>query len=283
MVEERVTIRVESNIGEDGPLTVSDTLQQFSDAFVLLSAAIAEEEGGSAIDWHLVSLSKNSPATATAFAYSPDPSVPIAALVRRGKARFSDDFSALADGCVAEWIKGHVRAAKSLLNRNLNGIGRTIIDFENGMPRAVLVERVARASLKAIERCEENSDEPDRSRSEFGTIDAHVAEAKKWNGQPALYVKDRLSGRVFPCILSVSLAEKVGHTHSWIDAWYGQRVRIQGEIFYDKSGSISRMRAANLTDVNPSIVNLSEIRNIDILDGLSPTDHIRRVWGYADE
>ena len=34
---ERVTIQVESNIGEDGPLTVADALHQFMDAFELLA------------------------------------------------------------------------------------------------------------------------------------------------------------------------------------------------------------------------------------------------------
>lgn len=46
MVTERVTMTVESNIGEDGPLTVMDTLDQFKDAFELLSAAISQEPGG---------------------------------------------------------------------------------------------------------------------------------------------------------------------------------------------------------------------------------------------
>lgn len=58
---ERVTITIESNIGKDGPLTVTDTLNQFKDAFELLAAAISQESGGDKIKWRLEQLSKNSP------------------------------------------------------------------------------------------------------------------------------------------------------------------------------------------------------------------------------
>lgn len=68
MATERVTVTVESNIGEDGPLTVMDTLDQFKDAFELLTAAIAQEPGGEKIKWRLERLSKNSPATVSAVA-----------------------------------------------------------------------------------------------------------------------------------------------------------------------------------------------------------------------
>jgi len=282
MAGERVTIQVESNIGEDGPLTVMDALHQFMDAFDLLTAAISEEEGGQTVRWRLISMSKSSPATATAEAYSEEPGIAVGPLVLRGKRRLSDGMMALAEGRVEPWIESHSELAKALFQRNLDGIGRTVFDLEDA-PRAVVVEKVARQGLAAIESLEAKSiAQEDRSRTERGTLDANVAEAKTYHGQPALYVRERLTGRVIPCVLSDQAARVAGPTHSWQDAWSGKRVRIKGEIFYDRAGQISRVRATSVSDVNPEPVSLAELRRINLLDGKSPTDHIDNLWGHSE-
>jgi len=202
MATERVTIQVESNIGEDGPLSVSDALYQFLDAFEFLGAAIADESGGETVRWRLVTMSKNSPATATGEAYSTDPAVAVAPLVYRGKKRFAEGMAALSEGVVMPWVAEQTGLAKSLLIRNLNGVGRTVFDLDGDAPRTILVEKSARAGLASIEQFEaaQDSASVDKSRSERGTIDANVAEAKTYHGQPALYVRERLSGKVVPCV-----------------------------------------------------------------------------------
>lgn len=283
MATERITIQVESNIGEDGPLTVMDTLHQFMDAFEFLSAAIAQEPGGEKIRWRLESLSKNSPATAVGIAYSVDPAIVVAPLVHRGKRRLAHGLSELANGNVEAWISDRSTVAKSLFKRNLNGIGRTVFDFEDDAPRSVLVEKSARKGLRAIESLEARKEEIDRSRAEYGSIDAYVAEAKTYHGRPAIYVKERLSDRVIPCVLTDELAKRVGGTHSWEDAWTGKRVRVKGQIFYDKLGDISRVSATGLTDVNAVEPELRVLQATAILGGRSPVDHIAALWGYTDE
>lgn len=280
----RVTIEVESNIGGDGPLTVNDALQQFLDAFEMLSAAAAQEQDGKKIKWRLISMSKNSPARATAEAYSDDPSIPLHAVMFRAKVRAQEGLSELVNGNVVPWVGASAQSAKSLFKRNLNGIGRTIFDFGETAPRAYIVEKLARSGLRAIERFEANREQlDDKSHSEFGSIDAHVSEAKTWKGQPALYVRERLSNKVVPCVLSDSAAAVAGPSHSWSDAWSGKRVRIKGQIFYDKNGSISRVNASAVTDVLVTAADLSALRTIDILQGATPTKHLDELWGYADE
>jgi len=283
MATERVTITVESNIGEDGPLTVMDTLDQFKDAFELLTAAISQEPGGEKIQWRLERLSKNSPATVTAVAYSKDPEVVAGPLVHRGKQRFSRDMSALRDGEVSPWLRQKAAVAKQFLKRNLNGVGKTAILLEDDAPQTILVERSARASLKSIERAEFGQEKEDRSHTEYGLIDAHVARTDTWFGKPAIYIKDRLSGHVIPCVLSDDLAAKEGPTHSWVDAWTGKRIRVKGRIYYDKDGQISRISAEDLKDVSPQDVSLKALRNIDILDGRSPVEHLDELWGHSSD
>jgi hypothetical protein len=282
MSSERVTIKVESNIGEDGPLTVSDTLHQLLDAFDFLSAAIAHESGGETVRWRLVGLTKNSPATATAEAYSIDSSIEVAPLVHRGKKRFSSGLSELSNGHVSSWMATNSHLAKALFKRNLNGVGRTTFDLEDDMPVTVVIEKTARQGLRSIDRFENDkkAELVDLSRSERGSIEANVAEAKTYNGRPALYVKERLSGKTVPCVLTEEAASEAGPTHSWHDTWSGKRVRVKGQIFYDKTGAISRISASKITDVNPADVDLNAIRKLKILTSENPTKHLDEYWGY---
>lgn len=280
MASERVTIQVESNIGEDGPLTVGDVLRQILDAFDLIAAAIAQEPGGDTIKWRLVAMSKNSPATATAEAYSTDPTILPGPLAFRGKRRFVEGMDGLSHGRVEPWLSDRAILAKQFLKRNLNGVGKTVIDLEDDLPRAVIVERVARSGLQAIERAEAEKQNAiaDLSRTEWGSIEANVAEAKTYHSQPALYVKERLSQSVIPCVLSEEAASEAGPTHSWDEVWKGKRVRIEGQIFYDRAGKISRVRARRIVDIHAEPVNLTELRQVDILQGDSPTEFLDRLW-----
>jgi hypothetical protein len=262
---------------------VADTLKQFMDAFDLLGKAIAQEAGGDKVQWRLESLSKNSPATAVGVAFSTDPGIVVAPLVYTGKCRLSRALTALSDGQVETWLRDDTHIAKSLFKRNLNGVGRTVFDFGDDAPMAVIVERSARRSLRAIQDAEAKKEEVDRSRSEFGLIDAYVAEAKTYHGRPAIYVKERLSEKVIPCILSDALAEQVGGTHSWEDAWTGKRVRVKGEIFYDKHGSVSRVSATGLTDVDVARPDLKQVQSIDLIRKRTPVEHIDVFWGYSDD
>lgn len=284
MASERVTIQVESNIGEDGPLTVADTLRQFMDAFDLISSAIAQEVGGDAIRWRLVSLSKNSPATAIAEAYSADPAVTVIPMVYRGKRRFTEGMAALGNGDVVPWIGERLDLAKSLLSRNLNGIGRTVFDLNDDAPRTVIVEKIARAGLATIEQHEasKNSTEIDKSRSEFGTIEGNVLEATTYYGKPALYLRERISGRTVRCVLSEHAAKEAGPSHSWQDTWTSRRVRIKGQIFYDKAGAIARISASSVKDINPEPPNLLQLQRTNILEGKPPTEYLNSLWGYDD-
>lgn len=283
MATERVIISVESNVGEDGPLTVGDTLDQLRDAFDLLVASVSQEEDGGEVKWRLERLTKNSPATMTAVAFSDNPDVVVGPIALRGKQRLSHDMNALRNGEVADWLITKAPSAKPLLKRNLNGIGKTVFSFDDDAPMVVLAERSARAGLQAIERREAEDAPTDRSREEYGTIDAHVVRTDTYRGKPAIYIKDRISGKVVPCVLTNALAEAAGPTHSWSDAWSGKRVRVKGRVYFDKDGEINRVSAIALSDVKSNAVDLANIRAIDLLSGKSPTQHIDAHWEYSDE
>lgn len=284
MNNQLVTIKVESNIGEDGPLTVADTLHQFLDAFEFLATAISHEDDGKTIQWRLVGMTKNSPATATAEAYSTDDSIDVGPLVSRGKKRFSDGIADLSNGKVPAWLGENSRVAKALFKRNLNGVGKTVFILNDDGPQTVLVEKSSRQGLRAIEKSEADKKDAieDLSHSERGSLEANVAEAKTYRGQPALYVKDRLSGKIIPCILTEKAASEAGPTHSWHDTWSGKRVRIKGLIKYDKSGNISQISASKVSDVISTPVDIQEMKKIEIIADNTPVQHLDEYWGYEN-
>lgn len=283
MATERVTISVESNIGEDGPLTVDDAFDQFRDGLGLISAAIERDNDGPVIRWRLEALSKNSPAQMTAMAYCDDPDVMVGPVVHQAKARVSSDIHDLREGIVSDLLFENANLVKAILKRNLNGIGRTVLTFDDDVPMAVIAERSARVGIRAIEARELESRPDDQSREEIGSVDAHVTRADTYHGQPAIYIRDRLSGRVVPCVLSGEIAEVEGQSHSWHDTWTGKRVRVRGKIYYDKNGDISRVSAVGLEDVTPQPVDLAEIRSLNILDGKSPPQFLNELWGVDDD
>jgi hypothetical protein len=285
MAGERITVQVESNIGEEGPLTVMDALHQFMDAFELLGAAIGAEAGNTKIKWRLVALSKSSPATAVAEAFSVEDGVELAGAVHRGVEQFHAGLEALEEGEVSDWLKPNLYVAKQFYQRNLNGIGKTVVAANDSSPRSIVVEKVARKSLAAIEayEAEQRQHQDDKSRSEWGSVDGHVTRAATWYGKPALYIRERLSNSEIPCVLTDEAAAEVGPTHSWSDAWRGSRVRARGQVFYDVAGKVTRVAAHSIKDVSSKEVNLQALRGIDILRGQSPAEHLRNLWGYPDE
>jgi len=73
VVARRITVTVESSLGEDGPLTVEDGLGQILDFFDLMT--VAGDHFTQGVGWSLVSVTKNSPLMATAEAFSTHPGV----------------------------------------------------------------------------------------------------------------------------------------------------------------------------------------------------------------
>lgn len=186
-------------------------------------------------------------------AYSDDPDIVPEQLVSLGKTRFLRGMEELQESDnvsnVSPWLRQKSEVAKQFFHRNLNGIGKTSIILEDNAHKNVLVfvERSARASLEFIERADAAED---KSHSEFGVIDAYVARTDTYHGKPAIYIKDRLTGKKVSCVLTDELAAKEGPTHSWSDAWTGKRVRIKGQIYYNRHGKISRVSAVGLEDVS---------------------------------
>jgi len=134
MAPERITVTITSSIGEDAPLTVNDAMRQILDFFGLLSAAGGDE--ASLIAWQLVDISMHSPLRATAEAVPTTPGVIVEPIARREKFALAVSIEALVTkSAIPSWMDRPARdRAKALFARNTNGIGRTDILLEEGVP-----------------------------------------------------------------------------------------------------------------------------------------------------
>jgi hypothetical protein len=277
MAPERVTVTIRSSTGEEAPLTVQDAMRQLLDFFDLLSAAGGEE--GKVISWRLVEVSMASPLSATAEAFSDVPGILAQTIARQEKDQVSQLFREITEqGQVPQWMDDATRTkARAFFNRNLNGIGRTDIKFDDRAPLVIVVERSARAAIAAFETADRFETE-DLSRSEMGSVEGNVIRLETYHGQPALRIQERLHGTQIPCVLSAALAENIGHHHDWAEVWTGRRVLVTGELRFRSAGHIGRVYATNIHPIDETNLTYEDISDPHFTNGLSAQEYLSHLW-----
>ena len=285
MAPQTVTITIQSNIGEEGPLTVQDSLRQVIDFFELLSMAEEPKEIKS-VAWILQTISKTSPLTATGEPVALRPDVAADVIASRAKASLARTFDALSGGDdVPPWMDHHAREkTREFLSRNLNGLGRTDIQFNEDAPVVSINERTARAAVAALDRAELQIAvlEVDLSRSEYGSVEGQIVEATTYHGRPAIRIQEHLTSANVMCVFSQELGERIGQQHNWVEIWSGQRVLVIGQLFYRKDGAVNRVLAADMQTISPNPISVRDIADPGFTNGLSPAEHIARLWDGDD-
>lgn len=265
---------------------MADGLRQVLDFFDLLTAAQGGPDGA-LVSWRLVAISKSSPLSATGEAYATMTGVAPEIVARRGKARVAEAFGALISGDEApEWLEGiALIKTKTMLERNLNGIGRTDVDFNfAGNVPTIIVERSARAGLIAIDRLElkRRANTEDLSHSEIGSLEGTVAGVTTYHGRPAVQIRESLRGEFVTCVLSDDAAAELKNTHQWGEVWEGRRVLAAGEIIYRKDGRPARVNDAAVTPIDVPRLNHDEIGRPGFLGGMTPRDYLDAFWEDDD-
>lgn len=285
MAPETVTITIQSDIGEDGPLTVQESLRQVVDFFELLSMA-GETEEVKSVAWILHTISKTSPLTATGEPVALRPDVSANVIASRAKASLAGAFDALSRGDDAPpWMDHYARErVREFLSRNLNGLGRTDIQFNEDTPVVSINERTARTAVAALDRAELQiaALETDLSRSEYGSVEGQIVEATTYHARPAIRIQEHLTSAIVMCVFSQELGERIGQQHNWVEIWAGQRVLVIGQLFYRKDGAVNRVLAADMQTINPHPISIRDIADPSFTNGLSPAEHIARLWDGDD-
>lgn len=263
-------------------LSVSDAMHQILDVIEALEKAETGGGGKRQIVWRLTEAHTNSPPfTVTAEAFPVDPVVSINLEAARVVTAFSRGVKELLEGRKPEWLSADVmQPLKRALLRNMNGVGRTEVNIDDQEPFNVVPSN-ARTAVVTLERLELDLAEAvvDYSRTEFGSVEVEVQGITRWNGKPALTVTERLSREKVTCVLTPELANKLGPTHKWGEAWEGQRLLVSGALHYSPDSSLKRIDAEEAEDMPWTDVSISDLQCIDILQGRSVSEHLRLSRG----
>jgi hypothetical protein len=263
-------------------LTVSDAMRQVLDYVEALEKAESLEGDERRIVWRLKHAHTNSPPfTVVAQAFPANPAVSVSLEAERVVSVFSAGLMRLLDGQTGDWIDREIAAPlRRAMKRNLNGIGQTDLRIDDGSPLSV-TPASAKTALIALERFEldEEAATIDLRRVEYGSIEGEVCGLTKWNDKPALVVIERLSEKKVTCVLSAELAAELGPDHRWSEAWDGRQLLIGGAIYYGSDGFIKRIDATSSEEMKWADVRLSDLKEIDLLQGKRVTEHLRSIWG----
>lgn len=139
----------------------------------------------------------------------------------------------------------------------------------------------AKAGIDALERLQQNLDPGfvDYSRTEFGSVEVEVQGITHWHRSPALSVTERLSRTKVTCVLSPELANELGPNHKWGEAWEGRRLLVSGALLYGPDGALKRIDAEMAEDMPWTNVEISDLKEIDILQGRSVGEHLLLLRG----
>jgi len=277
---ERVTVTIRSSAGDSELLTVADAMRQILDFFELLASA-----GGSdsqSVTWQLVEISMKSPLRATAQAVSKIPGVLAEPIARREKAALARSIHQVVNSeKFPDWMDLRSReSAKSLFERNTNGIGRTDIEFYEGSPPTIISQKTARDAVSHIERFEEEQKvkTEDLSRSEHGSIEAVMMDVTSHYGRPAIRVREWTTGDILVCVFSTELAQASGPQHTWSEAWSNRRLLLTGTLQFRKDGHLAQIRLDAFEVIDGKSLKFEDVAQPGFTGGLSPLDYIESWW-----
>lgn len=273
-------------------LTVADALRQVLDIIELLDLSDTADAGAAdETVWRLSYATTNSPFEIGAEATSKDPTLSVSAKARLTKVAVRAMLGELLGESVANERSNTLALGSKeeavisrILARNLNGIGRTDLDFGDNITPATIVHANAAVAKNAIEKARllRDSLKPDLTRTEYGSFEGEIVSAGMHHNNPATVIRHRLTGEKVTCVFPTEIAYRIGSQHNWHEVWAGKRVLVHGELHYNEDGDLKRVDALDIEMVEEHDVELSAARRIDLLSGLTVAEFLDRSWTAAD-
>lgn len=269
-------ITVEAPTDHPEVLDVKEAMQQVIDYFDLLT-----EHGQSNIVWNLVFASTNSPFTAEATPVDLRTKAPAFGQVRDYVAVVERGLVRLQEGLTLdeEFPSEKREVAKRIFKRNLNGIGRTVIDF--GESNFLEISpRQAERSLAAMNG--EDDEEYDYlfgtfSRKEFGSIEGRIVDLSTDYEEPSIKLKEHRSGREIQCRISNDARDEIENSLTAGDVWTHRRARVRGMINYDPNGKIVRVYDGRIAFIETKDSKISDLRDPGFTGGLPAYEYIDKL------
>jgi hypothetical protein len=269
-------ITVEASPDHPDILDIRDAMQQVMDYFDLLT-----DRGQSDIVWNLVFASTNSPFTAEGEPVDLRTNAPAygqvrahVAVIDRGLARLQNGFPLDAD-----FPAEKREVAKRILKRNLNGIGRTVVELDDNVVYEINPLQAER-SLAAING--EDDAEYDYlfrtfSRKEYGSIEGRIVDLGTDYDEPSIKLKEHRTGREIQCRISEEARDEIESSLTAGDVWKHRRARVRGIINYDPNGKIVRVFDGRIAFINYKNSRIRDIHDPDFTGGLPAYQYIDRL------
>lgn len=271
---ERVTVTIRASGTHIDVLTVQDAMRQVLDIFDLL-----ESDKDGTVKWKLVHATTNSPFRLQGEAVSFEPTVDVSVIARTQKLAVAAGLREAAQGRFPDaWADSRrIAIAKRLFNRNLNGIGATLMDFEDGAPPIAVTPVVAKAAVRALERRPtDNLYDLVAPKQEVGSIEGTLSElSTHWN-HPAVRIIDARTKAEVWCRLSADLRNRFADKATFADIWEHKRVIVRGRLRYDEAGALSYVLATDIEKLEPKAISVDAIVDRDFSSGLSVVDYLDR-------
>ena len=269
-------ITVEASPDHPEILDIRDAMQQVMDYFELLT-----DRGQSNIVWNLVFASTSSPFTTEGVPVDLRTNAPAYGQVRDHVATIRRGFARLQEGKPLDddFPVEKREVAKQILKRNLNGIGRTAIDFGDDAVYEIGPQQAAR-SLAVING--EDDEEYDYffstfSRKELGSIEGRIVDLSTDYDEPAIKLKEHRSGREIQCRISAEARDEIENSLTAGDVWTHRRARVRGMINYDPNGKIVRVYDGRIAFIEAKESEIRDFRDPDFTGGLAAYEYIDKL------
>lgn len=199
----------------------------------------------------------------------------LAALANKRTRELKEGFEALERGAIIpSWSRGgKANTLKRLLNRSLNGIGRTDIQINDEPERETITPQAAQRALRAIDA----APEVDRARAEIGSVEGEYLEIGTHYAHPAIKLRERKTSADIWCWVSEGDLERFSELVKAVDVWRHKRVRARGKILYDRNGEILHVEAHDVQLTEVPRVRLDEVRDTNFTGGLSVSEYLNRL------
>ncbi len=259
-------------------MRVDDALEQ-----ILSFLRIAEEAKTSLgrphenFDWFLLQASTNTPFTLIAVAEPVNPTVDVTAHVLAVKDATATAFRRVAEGAPAPgWVTPDgIAELRHFFRRNANGVGVTLVDFQDDGPPLEIDQAAALRALPPLEvPFELVEDIP--ARTAHGEIDGRLVAVGRYRNRPALNLRTNLYGDVY-CVLAPHLVDKWGDEQRVSSIWKGKRLIVYGRLVYWKGGKLARVEADNIRERETPRVDIETVLDPDFTAGVDPVEYLDRL------
>ena len=265
---ERIKVVVSASSAHPDVLTIQDAMRQVLDIFAMLESAPG-------VEWKLAKASTDSPFLIEGEAVSFEPSVDVSVVARTQKQNLAKNLDEIAHGKLPSDPEFPIKLAKRVLERNLNGVGTTEIDFGIGNPIKV-TPRLAKEAIEVLEQRPVALFDIPAAREEVGSIEGRLASVGTFWDYPAVRVMEHRHKRLIWCRLTSQLQHVFQDKTSFEDVWRNRRVIVRGRIKYREDGEIDYVIASDIRRIDPPEVTLESIRDSEFTGGLSVAEYLDR-------